>query len=44
MRQRTWLFSSEKAANDFGFAPEFTLKAGIQDMLHRKEIHSSPIE
>lgn len=43
MTQRAWLFSSEKAANDFGYAPEFTLKTGIQDMLHRKETQSSPI-
>ncbi|MFC2163367.1 NAD-dependent epimerase/dehydratase family protein [Acidobacteriota bacterium] len=42
MTQRTWLFSSKKAANDFGFAPEFTLITGIQDMLERKDIQSFP--
>jgi nucleoside-diphosphate-sugar epimerase len=42
MTQRTWLFSSEKAANDFGFAPEYTLTSGVQDMLDHKETHSFP--
>jgi len=28
-----WLFSSERAAKDFGCAPEYTLRAGLQDIL-----------
>jgi hypothetical protein len=28
-----WLFSSSKAAKDFGFQPHYYLDAGIRDML-----------
>lgn len=31
MARTSWLFSSEKAANDFGFEPEYSLDEGIKD-------------